>query len=64
MPPPISCRRVLTHLVLQVSLRTLTLSGLPTVRASELAALEKIVEKEIPQFRRIASKAVAFQVST
>ena len=57
----VACVCLCVPLPVQTSLRTLTLSGLPSVRASELAALQKVTETDIPQFRRIASKAVAFQ---
>jgi hypothetical protein len=45
---------------LQISLRTLKLSGLPGVKSSEFHELDRILEKDIPHFRRLASKAGAF----
>ena len=56
-----ACTRLCVHAHLgQVSLRTLGLAGLPAVKSSDLAALERVIDKDIPEFRRFASKASAF----
>lgn len=47
-------------LSLQTSLRTLKLGGLPSIKSSELYALDKILDTTVPNFRRKASKSSAF----
>lgn len=46
--------------VCQVSLRTLKLGRLPAVKAADIHALDRILEKDIPSYRRQASKSVSF----
>jgi hypothetical protein len=49
---------------LATALRTLGIRGAPAAKRSELAALDAIVEAEVPALRRKATKAGAFIVET
>ena len=42
---------------LRNALRTLGIASVPTARRSELAALEKIINQDIPELRTAATKA-------